>query len=58
MSWSFRPGIDAQKQLEELEKTIGIENLQNVSVILNSGTYYLQIFTQDKKFRVQLTEVS
>lgn len=54
MSWSFRPGIPIEQQLQELEKTIGIENLQNIQIDENG---LMTIFTQDKKFQVQLIEV-
>lgn len=57
MAWANRPDIKPEEQLLELEKTFGIENLKNVDVINESGSYYLQIYAQNKKFRVQLTEV-
>lgn len=53
-AWSFRPGIPIEQQLQELEKTLGIDNLKNVSIDTNG---LMTIFTQDKKFQVQLTEV-
>lgn len=53
-AWSFRPGVPVEQQLEELEKTMGIDNLKNVEI---SNTGLMTIFTQDKKFQVQLTEV-
>lgn len=54
MTWSFRPGIPVEQQLQELEKTLGIENLTNIQI---DETGLMTIFTQDKKFQVQLNEV-
>lgn len=54
MPWSFRPGIPVEEQVQELEKTLGIENLQNVQI---DETGLMTVFSQNKKFQVQLTEV-
>lgn len=56
MTWAFRPDIPSEQQLQELEKTIGINNLQDLQFDVNTG--YLYLFTDTKKFKVLLTEVT
>ena len=57
MPWANRPGNPPEERLEELEKTFGIENLKNVKIEEDGGVRYMYIYAQDKKYRVQLTEV-
>lgn len=55
MTWTARPGTTPEEQLQELEKTFGLQNLLDVQ--FDEATGILTIFTQTKKFQVTLTEV-
>lgn len=55
--WTYRPGVDPQEQLKELERTIGLQNLKDVSLETVGANTVLQILTQTKKYQVILTEV-
>ena len=58
MNWSFRPGVEPSEQLKELGDTLGLQNLKDVSVDTDdAGNTYLHIFTNDKKYKIQMTEV-
>lgn len=54
MTWSARPGMEPAEQLNELEKTLGLQNILDIN--FDETTGYLTIFTQTRKFRVLLTE--
>ena len=54
MTWNYRPGLDPKDQLEELESTLGIQNITDIN--FDESTGYLTIFTNTKRFRVLLTE--
>lgn len=56
-AWSYRPGCDPQEQLKELERTLGLQNLKDVSIQEVGATKVLQILTGTKKYQVTLTEV-
>ena len=55
MTWRNRAGVEAEERLEEIEKTLGIQNLQDVQV--DEANSFLYIFTETKKFRITMTEV-
>jgi hypothetical protein len=55
--WSHRPGVDPAEQLKELERTLGLTNLKDVSIQEVAGQKVLQILTQDKKYQITMTEV-
>ena len=55
--WTHRPGVDPEAQLKELERTLGLQNLKDVSVQTVGATKVLQILTNDKKYHINLTEV-
>jgi len=58
MPWDHRPGVDPAEQLKELGNTLGIQNLKDVSVETDdTGNTYLQLFTNNKKFKINMTEV-
>lgn len=57
MSWSFRPGLPAEEQLNGIEKDLGFDNLRDCKIIEDAGTYYLYVYRNSKTFRVALTEV-
>jgi len=58
MTFRFRPGINPEEQLKEIEKSFGLQNLNDVEIVEESGTHYLYLFTDTKKFKVALTQVS
>jgi len=69
--WNFRPGMQSERQLEDMEKTLGIGNLKDIPVldsfpdasqdnpeflvVLNSGTLYLVFLYGGSRYRVALT---
>lgn len=55
MVWRNRPGIDQEQRFDEIEKTLGLQNLEDVQIDSDNG--YLYIFTETKKFRISMTEV-
>ena len=55
--WTHRPGVEPQEQLKELEKTLGLQNLKDVSIQEIAGQKVLQILTNDKKYHITMTEV-
>ena len=55
--WSHRPGMPPEDQLKELERTLGLTNLKDVSIQDVAGQKVLQILTQDKKYQITMTEV-
>ena len=55
MLWKNRPGLSPEQRFEELEKTLGIENIQDMEIDEENG--FLFIYTDTKKFRITMTEV-
>jgi hypothetical protein len=55
MNWVFRPGNKPEDMLQELENTLGIQNLTDVKV--DEDALKLYIFTDTKKYSIDLTEV-
>jgi hypothetical protein len=55
--WTHRPGVPSEDQLKELERTLGLQNLKDVSIQTVGATKVLQILTNDKKYHINLTEV-
>ena len=55
--WTHRPDMDPQLQLRELERTLGLQNLKDVSVQDVGGTKVLQIYQNNKKYHISMTEV-
>ena len=55
MTFRYRPELQAEHQLRELERTLGIQNLKDVQV--DEDNLLLYIFTETKKFSVALTLV-
>ena len=53
--WRNRPGVTAEERFNELEKTMGLQNLKDVQV--DEANAFLFIFTETKKFRITMTEV-
>lgn len=50
-----RPGQTPEEKFTELEKTLGIENLQDVEVDEENALLY--VYTENKKFKIVMTEV-
>lgn len=55
--WTHRPGVDPEAQLKELERTLGLQNLKDVSIQTVGTAKVLQILTNDKKYQITMTEV-
>lgn len=56
MPWRNRAGASPEQRFQELEKELGIENLLDVQVDAANGILY--IFTESKKFKITMTEVT
>lgn len=56
MVWNYRPDQDPQAQLLDIEKSLGVSNLRDVSIDETNG--FLYVFTETKKFRITMTDVS
>lgn len=56
MTWRNRPGVDPEQRFDELEKTLGIENIRDFQV--DEDALKLYIFTETHKYSVNLTLVS
>lgn len=57
MVWRNREGQDSEARFSDIEKTFGIQNLQDVEIVEDGGNVYLYIYTETKTYRTQLTEV-
>lgn len=55
MVWRNRPGLDPEQRFDEIEKSLGIENIQDLEIDEANG--YLYVYTETKKFRITMTEV-
>lgn len=71
MVWAHRPGVEPEQQLNELEKTLGLDNLKDIQVktdfpvagqqepqitiVNDSGTYYLVFLSGGNRYRAELT---
>lgn len=53
--WRNREGQNTDQKFKELEETLGVENLKDVSI--DEENAYLFITTETKKFRIQMVEV-
>jgi len=71
MTWAYRPGLDPQEQLRQLEQELSFENLYpdvdsafqmasqqkaNIRLVDDSGTLYHVVYAKGKRYRVALTE--
>lgn len=56
MVWRNRPGIDQEQRFDEIEKTLGLQNLEDVQI--DEANLKLYIFTETGKYSVTLTPVS
>ena len=56
--WTHRPGVDPEAQLKELERTLGLQNLKDVSIQDINGQKVLQIYTNDQKFHIPMNVVA
>ena len=54
MTWRNRPGLDQEQRFDEIEKTLGLENIKDVSFDETTGIF--RIFTETKKFKITMTE--
>lgn len=50
-----RIGQTAEERFQEIEKTLSLENLQDIEIDAENG--FLFIYTDTKKFSITLTEV-
>jgi len=55
MVWRNRPGVDIEQRFDELEKSLGIQNI--VDIEIDSDNAYLYVYTETKKFRISMVEV-
>lgn len=55
MTFRYRPDLQAEHQIRELERTLGIQNLKDVQV--DEENLLLYIFTDTKKYSIALTLV-
>ena len=55
MVWRNREGLKPEERLNELEKTLGLQNLQDIEI--DETNAYLYVYTETKKFRISMTEV-
>lgn len=70
--WHFRPGVNLEQSLIELEREFGLDNITdipvatsfptaaqnkgNLQIVEDSGTLYLVLTIKEKRYRAEFTE--